>query len=84
MMMMVVEFLVFVLFLSILDPKCWTWLESYESRHYNNDIILSTNFEKVSDSVLKFVHDFFMVSVLKKFGIDKSIGTGFEKFGPGP
>ncbi len=23
---------------------------------------------------------FFMVSVLKKFGIDKSIGTGFEKF----
>ena len=50
--------------------------------HYNNDIILSTNFdfEKVSDSVLKFVHVFFMVSVLKKNGIDKSICTGFENF----
>ena len=42
---LVLELFVFGLFLSILDPKCWTWLESYESRHYNNDIIQSTNFD---------------------------------------
>ena len=37
--MMMMEFFVGGLFLSILDPKCRTWLESYESRHYNNDNI---------------------------------------------
>ena len=81
MMMMVVEFLVFVLFLSILDPKCWTWLESYESRHYNNDILQSTNFDPKS---LRFCFKtflcFLMVSVSKFFGIDKSTGIGFKNF----
>ena len=92
--MMMMEFLVFGLFLSILDPKCWTWLESYESWHYNNDIIRSKKFDLKSFGFETFpcflwyryrfrnflVSKKVSVSVSKNFGIGKSIGFGFGNF----
>ena len=63
--------LFFGLFLSILDPKCWTWLESYESWHYNNDIIQSTNFDLKS---FRFGFHVFLWNWFRK-----KIGIGFQK-----
>ena len=69
----------FGLFLSILDPKCWTWLESYGSRHFNNDIIQSTNFElKSFNSVSKLVHVFWWYR-LKKIWYQKKYRYWFQK-----
>ena len=93
--MKMMEFFVCGLFLSILDPKCWTWLESYESWHYSmtisSQIMLSKNFQiwfkLVSMFLWWYQYQFkkklskkVSVLVSKNFGIEKSIGIGFGKF----
>ena len=81
-MMMMMEFFVCGLFLSILDPKCWTWLESYESWHYSmtisSQIMLSKNFQIWFKLVSMFLW-WYQYQFQKKI-IKKSIGIGFENF----
>ena len=68
---MMMEFFVFGLFLSLLDPKCWTWLKSFECWHYYDDIIQSTN--------CKLQHFGFETSRFRNFSMF-SYGIGFKNF----